>query len=198
MDSEWTLATLLQAIAIGLSLFAVGISTFSLEISRRAFRRSVQAEDPLVFAEVRAIADQPGWYEVKVTLQSRSTYGWQADLIEFTLGTKALTWSDAHEKIPIVGEGYKLKRPLPSEQARRRLPVKFAVTAAGNPIRMSGLIKMGDGEHHHETLFVYSRPSIWLRTLSMRVNLHSKESIERHKVIPVRRTLPHAPTTATA
>jgi hypothetical protein len=76
--------------------------------------------------------------------------------------------------------------------------VQFAVTAAGKPVPMMGLIKMGDGEYHHETLYVFSRRSIWSRMLSIRVSLRSKESIERHMVIEVARTLPQAAKIAAA
>jgi hypothetical protein len=192
MELEWILATLLQATAIVISIVALSLSGLSCWISLRALRRSEEAESPLLSAEVRAVAGQSDWYEVKLMLKSRSTYGWQADLIEFTWGTKALTSNDAHE---VASEGRRLKSPLPSEQARRRLPIRFAVTAAGRPVPMRGMIKMGDGEHHHETLFVYSR-SILSRRLSMWVRLRSKESIERLSVIELRRMLPHAASTA--
>jgi hypothetical protein len=192
-------ATITVYAPIIISILALGVAGLSLLVSWRGHQRSVHAEEPNMSATLKAVPGQPNWFQVDITLTSRSSYGWRADTLTILRprSGRVLTHTQALEEKK--GGGPRgLKSPLPLEAAVRKLQLTFRVTRAGQDAPTFRGLRLGAGESHQETFFVFARRSSWSSTLSMRFNLLSIEPIERKSPVTIRRTLPQATNTAQA
>lgn len=180
-----------------ISVFALLVASLSMIISYLGYRRNVNAEEPTASATVEPLPGHKDWFKVLITIVNRRPHGYQLEAIIFKRprSARALRYWGAHEQY--AGKSV-MRAPLPKEDAKKILRMSVELTKAGIAAPTFHQIRMGQGEDHKETLFVFARRSILSRTLSMRVILRSIEPIERKTEIAIKRTLPHAANTVNA
>jgi hypothetical protein len=177
---------------IAIAVLALVVSGLSFWVSRMNYRRAVLAELPTATAELTTIG-KPGWYRVMITVTNRSGVGQR--------------WTDVEIRKPrgglLIEEDDKLRRknpersweisyvtPLPVESGKVRLPINVALKPFGEDATIVLNLKMSEGDAHSRPLLLFVPPSSRAKRISIRVNLHSREPVERHSLIDVRRTLP--------
>ena len=108
--------------------------------------------------------------------------------------------SDAMQEDGAGAGGRGLRETLPSDAARRSLPLTLSVGKAGDNATYHGGLMHAPGDTNTEIIYVFVPPSIWSRwssVLSIRISLLSIESVERRMNVTIIRTLPQASNTAT-
>jgi len=185
---------------ITISALALLISGVSAFISIKLYRHIVHSELPQMFATVRLLAGRPGWYRVELFLRSRSSCGWRAAKCQILKPrrARAISMSDAMQEDGAGGRG--IGETLPSDAARRSLPLTLGVGKAGDSATYHDGPMHAPGDTNTEIIYVFVPPSIWSRwssVLSIRISLLSIESVERRMNVTIVRTLPQATNTAT-
>lgn len=193
MNQPWT------AIAsFVVSTFALLIAGFSLWISWRRDRREILANEPTAFAEVRLLPEHENWYEVVVTIENRSDVNIRLKQIEIIRPFRARGFRKWDVMVRTPTGNSAVPEVLDRDTASRKLSYNTRIRPAGSNASFAGMVKMGAGDTHSETLFVFGRPSRVFNTVAMRLTLSSDTAIERLKSIEIIRTLPQAAKTANA
>jgi len=175
---------------IVISVFALIVAVLSYLSARRNEQRSIRSKEPLITASISRVKDQPGWFSISFSVESRANHGYRCNYIEIRrpLFARGISTEQASGPVDLYGDR-KLINPLPLQRASRKAPMNFEKGKAGSVRSQGG---SSPGAKHWDTIFVYVPRWILSKSLSMRVSLSSIEAEERESFFTVNRTLPAA------
>jgi len=170
---EWLIATTLALLAMVVSIWSARSAHKALELTR-------EQTDPIVTADVTALAGEPNWFSVILTLTNRADFPLKAESLSVTrpLGATLLRRQDEEGARSSVNDGR--LSPLPLNLATNKVRLSLRAERAGKPrSRLGSIALYGTGEQEKETIYLHVPAGQLPTTARLQLKLVSAEPKER-------------------